>query len=111
MTKEKKEKKDWTRVHDSVKDIFGDYHSKGIEIAFNVGIPVEMPPIKGLSPTVKVIDLEESIDKVLEDPTEEEKERWKGMTREEIREDIESYIRSYAEERGIKLRESSNKEE
>lgn len=103
------EKEGWIRVHDSVRDTIGDYNSAGIEIAFNAGVPVVMPAIEGLSPKVKVryLDQEQSIANILADPTEEEQKRWAGMTEEEIRQDVENYVRKYAEERGVKLKESS----
>ena len=89
------EPKGQKKVHPDVRRDLGDYHATGIEAAFNSGVPVLMPPIEGFSPTIQVreIDMETSISNILKDPTDEEKKRWVDMTPEEIRADIEEYVR------------------
>ena len=103
MSGEKENSSKWIKVDDSVKEVFGEYHAKGMEIALNTGMFVYLPPIEGLSPSVKSLDLKESSANILADPTENEKKRWIGMAYDEILQDIEEYLRKYTEERGIKL--------
>lgn len=53
----------------------------------------------------RVIDREESIEAILANPTEEERQRWAGKSPEEIRDDINRYLDGKEDEHieGMKL--------
>lgn len=53
----------------------------------------------------EIIDYEESMKRIRDDPTDEERERWKGMAEEEITADIMNYLREKEIERinGLRL--------
>lgn len=110
MEKEKPE--GWARVDSSTRRILGDYRSLGIEVAFNADVPVIMPPLEGLSPKAKstAINLEQSVANILASPTQEELERWAGMSEQEIHQDVENYVRQSARDQGVELIEASNKD-